>query len=178
MIRNLLYRLALCSAMAFPLISLAQTGTIRGFVYDESTGEPSIFTPVSVIGTTQHGGQTDVNGYFSISKLPPGHYLIRVIYLGYDTLAKEVDVKADQIVSERLELKKSTTEMKTVTISAAKRDAQINVRVASPNSRPSRSSGCRPSAGRPIWRNTSKWCRVWSSPVIKADSSTYAEVHP
>jgi hypothetical protein len=129
MTRTAFQRLALCCALALPLFAIAQTGTVRGFVYDGSTGEPSIFTPVSLLGTTKHGAQTDVNGYFSISKVPAGHYTIRVVYLGFDTLTQEVDVKADDIVSVRLDLKKGTTVMRTVTISAAKRDAENNVRV-------------------------------------------------
>lgn len=129
MIHTVFHRLVLACAMALPLSMLAQTGTVRGFVYDESTGEPSIFTPVSLRGTTDHGAQTDVNGYFSISKVPPGHYTLRVVYLGFDTLSKEVDVKADQIQSEKLFLKKTSIEMKTVVVTAEKQKEQNNVRV-------------------------------------------------
>lgn len=45
-----------------PLFVVAQTGTIRGFVYDTKTGEPIIFTNVILKGTTI-GAATDVNGY-------------------------------------------------------------------------------------------------------------------
>lgn len=129
MTRTVFHRLALVCALAFPLSALAQTGTVRGFVYEEATGEPSIFTPVGLRGATTMGAQTDVNGYFSISKVPPGRYTLRVIYLGFDTLSMEVDVKADQIVSEKLYLKKSSVEMKEVVISAEKREATNTVRV-------------------------------------------------
>jgi hypothetical protein len=50
---------------------MAQTGTIRGFVYDKQTGEPIIFTNVILKGTTI-GAATDVNGYYSISKVHAG----------------------------------------------------------------------------------------------------------
>ncbi|MBK7947062.1 MAG: carboxypeptidase-like regulatory domain-containing protein [Flavobacteriales bacterium] len=52
--------LLLCS------VGMAQTGTIRGFVYDKATGEPIIFTNVVLKGTTI-GSATDVNGYFLIT---------------------------------------------------------------------------------------------------------------
>ena len=129
MSRTLIHRLALLCALAFPLYTLAQNGTVRGFVYDEASGEPSIFTPVSLRGASDHGAQTDVNGYFSISKVPPGHYTLQVIYLGYDTLSKEADVKADKIQTENLYLKKGTIEMKTVVVTAEQQKAQNNVRV-------------------------------------------------
>lgn len=53
-----------------PTLLLAQSGTIRGFVYDKLTGEPIIFTNVILQGTTI-GAATDVNGYYSISKVDP-----------------------------------------------------------------------------------------------------------
>lgn len=121
--------LALVCTLALQLLTLAQTGTVRGFVYDESTGEPSIFTPVALIGADRHGAQTDVNGYFSITKLPPGRYTLRVVYLGYDTLSKEVQVRADQIITEQLYLKKGTIQMKAVEVTAEQQKAQSNVRV-------------------------------------------------
>ena len=93
MLRTLTLRLSLLCALAFPLLASAQqTGTVKGFVYEQSTGEPSIFTPVALVGTA-FNATTDVQGYFSISKVPPGKYTVRIVYLGFDTLAKEVEVK-------------------------------------------------------------------------------------
>ncbi|MEO7082321.1 MAG: TonB-dependent receptor, partial [Flavobacteriales bacterium] len=129
MTRTFLLRLALLCAFALPLFALAQTGTVRGFVYNESSGEPSIFTPVGLRGPTIHGAQTDVNGYFSITKVPVGRYTLQVIYLGYDTLQKVVDIKADQIITEQLYLKKGSIQMQAVEVSAEKQKAQENVRV-------------------------------------------------
>ncbi|MCO6482442.1 MAG: carboxypeptidase-like regulatory domain-containing protein [Flavobacteriales bacterium] len=129
MIATLLRRLAVIGALAAPLLSLGQTGTVRGFVYDESTGEPSIFTPVSLVGAEQRGAQTDVNGYFSISKVPPGAYTLRVVYLGFDTLQKAIQVKADQIVTEKLYLRKGSIQMQAVEVTAEQQKAQENVRV-------------------------------------------------
>ena len=67
-------------------IILAQTGTVRGFVYDKSNGEPIIFTNVYLKGTT-YGVATDVNGYYSISKVKEGKYFLTVSYVGYDLLS-------------------------------------------------------------------------------------------
>src|SRR5690606_33113504 len=129
MSRPLLLRLALLCTLAVPLIAAAQTGTVRGFIYDEASGEPSIFTPVALRGATDHAAQTDVNGYFSISKVPPGPYTLQVIYLGFDTLRKAVEIRADQIVTEQLYLKKGSIQMQAVEVSAERQKAQDNVRV-------------------------------------------------
>ncbi|HJN05063.1 MAG TPA: hypothetical protein QF480_00465, partial [Bacteroidales bacterium] len=42
---------------------VAQQGIIRGFIYEEETGEPAIFCNIVLAGTT-YGASTDVNGYF------------------------------------------------------------------------------------------------------------------
>ena len=57
------------------VVCFAQTGSIRGFVYDDSNGEPVIFTNVYLKGTS-YGASTDVNGYYAITKVPPGNYIL------------------------------------------------------------------------------------------------------
>ncbi|MEZ4807519.1 MAG: TonB-dependent receptor [Flavobacteriales bacterium] len=105
----------------------AQNSTIRGFVYEQGTGEPLIFTPVFLKGQNT-GAQTDVNGYFSITKLNPGTYTVMVAYLGYDTLQKEVTVARDQIITEKLFVKKSAIQIGEFEVRADKQEAQNTVR--------------------------------------------------
>ncbi len=105
----------------------AQTGTIRGFVYDQSTGEPMLFTNVILKGTTI-GAATDVNGYFSITRIPPGPYTILVTTLGYDTLQKAVTVVRDQIITEKLFLTKRAIQIREFEVSGEKQEAQTQVR--------------------------------------------------
>ena len=59
-----LFLVFLNSSLAF-----SQSANIRGFVYESESAEPVIFTSVILKGTN-FGAQTDVNGYFSITKLP------------------------------------------------------------------------------------------------------------
>ncbi len=121
-----------CSLTAFILFmttaAWAQTGTIRGFVYDKATGEPVIFTNVILKGTTI-GAATDVNGYYSISKIQPGSYTLMVTYLGYDTVTKAVSVARDQIITEKLFLTKSAIQMREFEVSGEKQEAQNQVRM-------------------------------------------------
>lgn len=127
MTRNLTKYLAFTLCLLAPVWALAQTATIRGFVYEQGTGEPVIFTPVVLKGAGT-GAQTDVNGYYSISKLQPGSYTIMVASLGYDTLYKSVTVVRDQILTEKLFLKKAALEMKTFEVRGDKQEAQTTVR--------------------------------------------------
>ena len=107
----------------------SQTGTIRGFVYDKLNGEPIIFTNVILKGTTI-GAATDVNGYYSISKVQPGTYTLMVTYLGYDTLTKSVTVARDQIITEKLFIGKSSIQMREFEVSGEKQEAQSQVRMS------------------------------------------------
>ena len=121
-----------CSLIAFILLfttaAWSQTGTIRGFVYDKATGEPIIFTNVILKGTTT-GAATDVNGYYSISRIVPGTYTLMVTYLGYDTLMKSVSVARDQIITEKLFLTKSAIQIREFEVSGEKQEAQNQVRM-------------------------------------------------
>lgn len=129
--RSLFLRLALLCALVLPLSAMAQTGTVKGFVYDQSSGEPLIFAPVKLVGTA-FNATTDVQGYFSISKLPAGKYtvLIDVAYLGFDTLERVVDVKAGQITSEQFYVKKGAIEMRQVEVTREKQEAEGTPRVS------------------------------------------------
>jgi hypothetical protein len=123
-------RLFALLAFLLPMGLFAQSGlgTIRGFVYDKATGEPVIFTNVVIKGTSQ-GAATDVNGYYSISRLTPGTYTLMVTYLGYDTLEKAVTVGKDQIVTEKLFISKRAIQMREFEVSGVKQEAQTQVQM-------------------------------------------------
>ncbi|MDQ3191798.1 MAG: TonB-dependent receptor [Bacteroidota bacterium] len=108
-------------------ISNAQTGSIRGFVYAKETGEPVIFTNVIIKGTTL-GASTDVNGYYQITKVPAGDYVLEVTYLGYETLKLNVSLKAGEILNQRLTLEKGSVSLGTFNISAEKQESKTEVR--------------------------------------------------
>ena len=108
---------------------LAQNGSIRGFVYEKETGEPVIFTNVFLKGTTI-GASTDVNGYYNISKVPPGEYTLMVTSLGFDSLIIPISVKANDIITKKLNLSKSSIKLTEFEVSAEKEAAKTEVRTS------------------------------------------------
>jgi hypothetical protein len=108
--------LFLCAASSF-----AQPGTVRGFIYEEETGEPIIFTNVYFFRTSI-GATTDVNGYFAITQIPPGNYTLMVTYIGYDSIQIPLTIKPNDLVTQKLYLKKSTVTLGEVSVSAARQD--------------------------------------------------------
>ena len=88
--------------LIFPSILLSQSdGTIRGFVYEESTSEPIIYANVSLLNTS-FGSTTDDNGYFIFPNVPTGMYTLQVNFMGYDTksLKVELDKNGKMLVFE------------------------------------------------------------------------------
>lgn len=105
----------------------AQTGSVRGFVYMQETGEPAIYVNVYLKGTT-FGGTTDDNGFFNLTKIPLGKYTVMATSIGYDTASAVLELeKANQIKDFKLFISESSFELETVTISAEKQEAQTNV---------------------------------------------------
>ena len=102
-------------------VSHAQFGTVRGFVYEQETGEPVIFTNV-YFQKKSIGAPTDANGYFAITRIPPGEYTLMVTYVGFDTLKMPVTIKAEDVLTKKLYLKKSTVQLEEINISAARQD--------------------------------------------------------
>lgn len=122
--------LLLTFILAIPFTLLAQqNGTVRGFLYDKETGEPVLFTAVFIKGT-QLGAITDVNGFYSITDVPPGNYELLVSSIGYDTLTTAVQVAAGQIATRQLYVKKASVNLKTVEVSAEREAQRTEVRTS------------------------------------------------
>ena len=88
-----------------------------------------IFNAVVLKGT-KYGVQTDVNGYFSITQIPPGKYTLASYSVGFDTLMMEVELKADEILTKKLFLIKKVTELKELVVSADKTERKNDVKIS------------------------------------------------
>lgn len=109
--------------------AFSQTADIRGFVYFSENAEAAIYTSVYLKGTT-YGSTTDLDGFFSISRVPPGSYILMVTFVGYDTINAPVTVKEGDIVTKKLYLKKSVIQVKEVEVSAEKEAAKSDVKIS------------------------------------------------
>ena len=84
----------LFSLVTFLVLSttvLSQDFTIRGFIYDDE-GEPMPFEKVKLMNTdssTVGGAVTKVNGFYSISKLMPGSYILKVESAGFESQSEK-----------------------------------------------------------------------------------------
>lgn len=127
-----LYALAIAFFTQVPLNVVGQTGQdstqsaqsqygqIRGRVTDEK-GNPLDFATVRVLqeGIVKGGAKTDQDGYYMISNLKQGNYLISAILSGYSPVEiKNVSIMASQNepFDLKLERKKSGEPLKTIKI--------------------------------------------------------------
>ncbi|GDX52545.1 collagen-binding protein [Bacteroidota bacterium] len=94
----------------FPINLFAQTGIIKGKIFNATSNQPIEFATIAITGTT-NGIQTDENGNYELKNLVPGLYNIEVSFVGFKkkivleiqvTNAKPaiVDVGLDETVSE------------------------------------------------------------------------------
>lgn len=101
----------------------AQTATIRGTVYSESTGEAVLFALVFLEGTS-YGVQTDVNGFYSLTKIPAGTYTLAVQQAGFEPMKKQITVAAGEILTQNMTIKPRV--MKVVEITDTKTEKVEN----------------------------------------------------
>ena len=83
--RVLLFALSLLAAL--PVSVVAQSGVIKGRVFNSINNEPVPFANVVIQGTT-NGATTDFDGLYEITGLEPGTYNIECTVVGFAKLAK------------------------------------------------------------------------------------------
>ncbi|MDQ3111498.1 MAG: TonB-dependent receptor [Bacteroidota bacterium] len=120
MLKNITCVLA---AIIISVFASAQTATIRGTVNSESSGEAVLFALVYLEGTTM-GVQTDVNGFYSLTKIPAGTYTLVAQQGSYAPTKIIISVNAGDIVTRNIVLK--VREMVMVEISADRQERQEN----------------------------------------------------
>src|SRR5678815_1496120 len=110
---------ALCVLFFFALSGItAQVTTLRGNVYNESTGEAVSFGNVILVGTDLHT-VTDLDGFFNFTDIPPATYDVIASFIGFDTLRTSVTLEAGQVKYLKLYMKEAAIELKTINVSAS-----------------------------------------------------------
>jgi len=107
----------------------SQTATIRGFVYEKRTGEPVIGCSVYLEGTTI-GTATNVDGYFSINRIPPGSYKLVAQGIGYKKQIKDVAVQADKVINDKIFIEEQVEEIEEVVVSGERQAMKTQVQTS------------------------------------------------
>lgn len=123
------FLLILFTLLAVPQFILwaGTTGKLTGKVVDKNTQEPLPFVSIIVEGT-KFGATTDVDGNYVILNLPPGKYIVRAQYLGYQTIVMEnVPISVDLTTTRNFEMAEASVELSTVVIQGAAQKIQKDI---------------------------------------------------
>ena len=126
--KRILPLLLLISTFAFGQTTTTTTD-IKGYVYDHETGEPVIFVNVAIAGST-FGSSTDVNGFFSIKKIPVGKYKLVAFGIGYDSSFINIELKADDILNEKITITKKSTILRGAKVTGRKMERMTNTQIS------------------------------------------------
>ena len=100
------------------LIWAGTTGKLTGTITDATTGEPLPFVNITLVGTVM-GAATDLDGKYVILNIPPGRYVVKVQYLGYQTkLVENVSVSIDLTTNLDVELSEAAVELGEIVVQA------------------------------------------------------------
>lgn len=94
---NAKFKVSFLFLFLFSIIAFAQTGVVRGTIKDAATDEDIIGATVKIDGSTL-GAATDINGFFSIAKVPVGKKKVIISYVSYKTKEIEINVEADKVI--------------------------------------------------------------------------------
>ena len=116
---------------------IAQTGTIRGVVIEDSNGEPFPFANVVIVGTTM-GTSTDFDGAFEL-QVSPGTYDLEISFISFETITItgiEV-VEGEVTLFDNIRLKEESELLQEVVVTAAQvrntEAALLTIQKKSPN---------------------------------------------
>ena len=106
-------------ALLMPLYGMAQTGTIRGKILEESTGDPLIGVTIQVLETGT-GTSTDFDGAYELI-VAPGTYSLQFSYISYQNITiKDVVVAAGKVtVLEDVVMSEASEQLEEVVVTAA-----------------------------------------------------------
>lgn len=97
----------------------AQSGIIRGKVFNKLSNEPLDYATVKVQGQP-YGGYTDSSGTFEVKSIPPGLYNLEISYTGFkQQVLTEIEVTNAKPVVLEIGLEEESTQIKDVEITAS-----------------------------------------------------------
>lgn len=125
----LLFELFAKKGFAQPPQSPPQIGTVIGIVSDSLTGDKIQYASVAIVSvadsSVKGGGLTNADGSFSIAKLPPGRFRVRVTFMGYKEWYSQpftISMANTQYDAGAIRIKTSDTELGTVVIAEQRSD--------------------------------------------------------
>ncbi|MCP4441211.1 MAG: TonB-dependent receptor plug domain-containing protein [Aureispira sp.] len=111
------------------LMAQNKTGGVRGSVYDEATGEPMPFVTIYLDGTN-YNASSNIDGDYTITNVPAGEYVLKIMYLGFDSMSVDIKIPKGKMITQNVLLKEAAEQIGTVDVSAEREAERNDVRVS------------------------------------------------
>jgi len=99
-------------------LSFAQErASVNGFVTDASSKETLLGANIIIKGTTT-GTQTNTSGFYSLTGLLPGSYILQFTYIGFQSVEREVTLSSGERLRLDVSLSESSVFLGEVVVSA------------------------------------------------------------
>ena len=97
-----------------------QSATVRGFVTDQYDGQTlqSVNVLLEQYGSFYSGTATDTDGFYVLSGLRPGRYVLRASYVGYTIYMENFELDAGQILTRNIVLVQGDAALDEVVVEA------------------------------------------------------------
>lgn len=104
-------------ALSLQTTILAQSGSIKGIVYDREAKSPLVGANIIIQGTSL-GAASDLDGNYLINNLPAGRHQIVISYIGYNSDTVTITISANKVLERNFYVSANSIQGKTVVITA------------------------------------------------------------
>lgn len=127
---HLVFLFYCCLCVLLVDVVQAQTATVRGFVTDQSNGETlrDVNVIVEADGQMAGGTATDSDGFYSISRLVAGQYIVRASFIGYHVFVDTLQIAAGEVQNLDIVLQPSEEALDEVIVGADRPAGITNLR--------------------------------------------------
>ena len=133
--QDLIRRLGLLPLMLVPLLVWGQA-TVKGFLRSKDTGEPVMFASVALEGTS-FGVISDIEGFYSLSRIPAGSYTLVVSSMEFEGVSEKVELIDGKILSRNFLLAENVIQLGSAEVNADREEQTTRVNMSVETIRPS-----------------------------------------
>lgn len=106
--------------LSFSIFQLNAASLITGRIVDANSNKPIEFATVAVVNPNNSknlaGALTNQDGVFNISSIPEGNYQLRVSFVGYTPLSKEIKIQGPELKLGNIPLLENSKMLKEVQV--------------------------------------------------------------
>ena len=115
---------------SFLSFSFGNLSTIKGIITNSENKEPLIGANIMLMDTN-FGIASDTDGFYMIANVPMGKYTLNAMFMGYESLKKDLWIEAGQEYVIDISLKPSAIKLQETKVTAEKRKGKITEAPAS-----------------------------------------------